>query len=156
MSETYDTLAAIAQTRRRKLGNNTYLEIEPDYNSSTDVYCVRLHATRIVYLYANGAITLNAGGWQTPTTKQRMFEFIPRGSRFHIWSERGRWLVGGSCEELIPDSELGIKRIYPGYKRKLVPAGVDIVEFTNGITWHPDRGFWVRPSTEWLKQPEVN
>jgi len=58
--------------QERKIGNNTYAEIEHDKSVS-----VRLHGTDVVRFYANGLVKLNSGGWRTHTTKQRINKYSP-------------------------------------------------------------------------------
>ena len=70
-------------TRRRKLANNTYLENRENH------YAVRLHRTDILGAYPDGSISLNAGGWRTVTTKERLNRYLPAG--FGLWQERGEW-----------------------------------------------------------------
>ena len=50
----------------RKIANNTTLRRDGDE------FVVRLHYTDIVRYHADDTVTLNSGGWQTVTTKQRM------------------------------------------------------------------------------------
>lgn len=66
----------------KKLANNTYLvqsltqgwgPLENgEWGFSSDAIAVRLHNTEIVVFHPNGRTTLNTGGWQTPTTRERM------------------------------------------------------------------------------------
>jgi hypothetical protein len=51
----------------RKVGNNTYLERLDD-----ETIGLRLHSTYVVKFHADGSVTLDSGGWQTVTTKERM------------------------------------------------------------------------------------
>lgn len=79
----YDTLSRMAKTRKRKLANNTYLNIREDGG-----YAVRLHSTDVVIFYQD-RIVLDSGGWQTVTTKDRMNGFSP----FMVYSDSGVWYV---------------------------------------------------------------
>ena len=84
--------------QERKIGNNTYAEIEHDKSIS-----VRLHGTDVVRFYANGLVKLNSGGWRTHTTKQRINKYSPVGvfqKNFEWYLADGRpfednMLVGG-------------------------------------------------------------
>jgi hypothetical protein len=58
--------------QERKIGNNTYAEIEHDRSIS-----VSLHGTDVVRFYPNGLVKLNSGGWRTHTTKQRINKYSP-------------------------------------------------------------------------------
>lgn len=58
--------------KSRKVGNNTYAEIEYDNSVS-----IRLHGTTVVRFYPNGLVKLNSGGWQTSTTKDRINKYSP-------------------------------------------------------------------------------
>jgi hypothetical protein len=75
-----------ARNGRRKLGNNTYL-VERDGD-----YAVRLHDTDVVTIHKDGTYTLDTGGWQTVTTKDRINAFSPA----RVWSDRGVWYLGGN------------------------------------------------------------
>jgi hypothetical protein len=68
---------------RKKLKNNTYL-----YPRGED-YAVRLHYTDVVTIHADGTYTLNSGGWDTPTTKDRINAYSPA----RVASERGEWII---------------------------------------------------------------
>jgi site-specific DNA-adenine methylase len=56
----------------RKIGNNTYAEILHD-----DTVAIKLHNTYVVKINSNGTYTLNSGGWQTVTTKDRINQYSP-------------------------------------------------------------------------------
>ena len=56
----------------RKVGNNTYAEIEYDNSVS-----IRLHGTKVVRFYPNGLVKLATGGWHTHTTKDRINQYSP-------------------------------------------------------------------------------
>lgn len=73
----------LAQTRKRKLANNTYLNPRDDGG-----FGIRLHSTDVVVYYPD-RIVLDSGGWKTVTTKDRINCFSP----FRVWSERGVWFV---------------------------------------------------------------
>jgi hypothetical protein len=81
----YQTYHKMAQTRRRKLGNNTYLVID-DAPSS---YAIRLHKTNIITYHTDGRVVLDSGGWQTRTTSARLNEYSP----YRVYSDRGVWYV---------------------------------------------------------------
>lgn len=68
--------------KERKIGNNTYAEIEYDNSIS-----VRLHGTDVVRFYPNGLVKLNSGGWRTQTTKDRINKYSPVRvfQRNHEW-----------------------------------------------------------------------
>jgi len=83
-----------ARDGRRKLANNTYLEIRtPDWQSAPYGegidYAVRLHGTDVVTLHPDGSYTLDSGGWQTPTTKERINRFAPVA----VWAVKRRWQI---------------------------------------------------------------
>ena len=58
--------------KERKIGNNTYAEIEHDRSIS-----VSLHGTDVVRFYPNGLVKLNSGGWRTQTTQRRINKYSP-------------------------------------------------------------------------------
>ncbi len=88
MIQSYEQAHALARTRRRKLCNNTYLEVD----RAPAEYAVRLHNTRIVTYHRNGRVVLDSGGWMTLTTRERMNTFGPAGWR--VWQNKGIWYVG--------------------------------------------------------------
>lgn len=57
---------------RRKVGNNTYGEILPDGSVG-----IMLHSTYVVKIHPDNSATLNSGGWQTVTTKDRINQYSP-------------------------------------------------------------------------------
>ena len=82
---TYTQLNELAQTRKRKLANNTYLVIRDD-----DGYGIRLHDTEVVIHYKD-RIVLDSGGYKTVTTKARMNEYTP----FNVIQKQKVWYVDG-------------------------------------------------------------
>ena len=80
------------ESRKRKLGNNTYLvECMPDSESGKPIYGIKLHQTVVVRYYPNGMLALDSGGWLTVTTKQRMNAFTPHS--VHIHQKNREWFV---------------------------------------------------------------
>ena len=54
---------------------------------------VRYHDTNVVEFTPN-SVTLNSGGWRTPTTKRRMNEVSDHyGLNFHVYQEDHEWWV---------------------------------------------------------------
>ena len=82
---TYKELKELSQTRKRKLGNNTYLVVRNDGG-----FGVRLHNTEVVVHYED-RIVLDSGGYQTVTTKERMNKYTP----FNIYQKNFKWFVNG-------------------------------------------------------------
>jgi len=111
--QSYSDCHTLAQTRKRKLANNTYLECNPDGS-----FGIRLHSTQVVIYHADGRIELQSGGWQTVTTKARMNEFSP----LSIGSDRGVWYVND-------------RGMYA------TPGRWTQVPYADGITSHPDGTF---------------
>lgn len=70
--------------RSKPVANNTRVE-----KRGENAYALRLHATDIATYYEDGRIEINAGGWRTVTTAQRLGQFVTR----HVYSERGTWYV---------------------------------------------------------------
>lgn len=56
----------------RKVGNNTYMERLDDGSIG-----VRLHQTHVVVAHPDGRIILDSGGWNTPTTRDRITTWSP-------------------------------------------------------------------------------
>jgi hypothetical protein len=93
--------------QRRKVGNNTYLE-----RRQGGAIALLLHSTDVVTFRPDGAIVLNSGGWRTPTTKDRINNYLPAGS--NLWQENGQWFFRcegfwGTKERLFADGMI----LYP-------------------------------------------
>lgn len=81
-----DASEALRGKRERRIGNNTWLHRLEDGNVA-----MLLHDTDIVIWTADG-ISLDSGGWKTPTTKDRMTSILQRVG-FTIWQTRGEWAL---------------------------------------------------------------
>jgi hypothetical protein len=75
--------------KARKIGNNTYAEIESDNSVS-----IRLHGTAVVRFYPNGLVKLNSGGWRTSTTKNRINKYSP----VKVYQKKYEWYLQGGAE----------------------------------------------------------
>jgi hypothetical protein len=75
--------------KARKIGNNTYAEIESDNSVS-----VRLHGTAVVRFYPNGLVKLNSGGWRTSTTKNRINKYSP----VKVYQKKYEWYLQDGVE----------------------------------------------------------
>jgi hypothetical protein len=73
----------------RKIGNNTYAEIEYDNSVS-----IRLHGTTVVRFYPNGTVKLNSGGWHTNTTKDRINKYSP----VKVYQQKYEWYLQDGTE----------------------------------------------------------
>jgi hypothetical protein len=68
----------------RKIGNNTYAEILND-----NTVAIKLHNTYVVKIRDDGTYTLNSGGWQTATTKDRINQYSP----VRVYQRKFEWFV---------------------------------------------------------------
>lgn len=68
----------------RKVGNNTYAEILHDGSVG-----IMLHSTYVVKIHEDNTYTLNSGGWQTLTTKDRINQYSPR----YVYQKNFEWFV---------------------------------------------------------------
>ena len=66
----------------RKIGNNTF---EITYENGDRA--IRLHYTDVVTTHPDGSYTLDSGGWDTVTTKQRMNQY----SNASVWQKDCTW-----------------------------------------------------------------
>lgn len=80
----FDSLLGSRQSR--KIANNTYCQRREDGSIA-----IKLHATDVVTYHADGTVTLNSGGYETVTTKDRFNNFGPSG--IAVYSDKGRWTV---------------------------------------------------------------
>lgn len=69
---------------RRKVGNNTYAEILSDGSVG-----IMLHSTYVVKIHPDNTYTLNSGGWQTLTTKDRINQYSP----VRVYQRKYEWFV---------------------------------------------------------------
>lgn len=70
--------------KRRKVGNNTYAEIL--YDNSVGIM---LHSTYVVKIHEDNTYTLQTGGWQTVTTKDRINQYSP----VRVYQRKYEWFV---------------------------------------------------------------
>ena len=75
----------------RKIAHNTYLE-----RLDAETIGVRLHRTYVVRFNVNGTLSLDSGGWQTVTTKERMNRYLPAG--FRLYQQDYQWFVSSPNE----------------------------------------------------------
>lgn len=68
------------------IANNTI-----EYTRANGDKVIRLHQTDIMTITPRGKISLNTGGWQTVTTKERLNRYLPSG--FRINQEKGIWYL---------------------------------------------------------------
>ena len=69
---------------RRKIGNNTYAEILHDNSVG-----IMLHSTYVVKIHPDNTYTLQTGGWQTLTTKDRINQYSP----VRVYQRKYEWFV---------------------------------------------------------------
>ena len=112
MALDYKTAKAMLGKRSsRKLCNNTYLKRQSGQTpEKPPPITVRLHSTDIVTFEPNGRITLDLGGYNTVTTRNRMNSYIPQWLR--VWSESGYCVVGIEPRGMKEFSRQSLKR-YP-------------------------------------------
>ena len=70
--------------KRRKIGNNTYAEILHDNSVG-----IMLHSTYVVKIHPDNTYTLQTGGWQTLTTKDRINQYSP----VRVYQRKYEWFV---------------------------------------------------------------
>lgn len=71
-------------SNRRKVGNNTYAEILHDNSVG-----IMLHSTYVVKIHEDNTYTLQTGGWQTVTTKDRINQYSP----VRVYQRNYEWFV---------------------------------------------------------------
>jgi len=79
-------------TRKRKLGNNTFL-VKTDRG-----FGIKLHQT-VVVEYLPTETIINSGGWQTVTTKQRINNFGPVNC--YVFQKDFTWFVAIPGEDIL-------------------------------------------------------
>jgi len=91
---TYQKCKELFETAKNKengkpIANNTRLL------KDGDDYIIRLHRTDIVRINPDNIYTVNTGGWQTVTTKERLNRYLPIG----IYQEKHIWYTGSWRKE---------------------------------------------------------
>lgn len=81
--EARNTLARSRSGFSKRIGNNTWLEVDGDD------FVIRHHRTKIIRIHEDGTYTIDCNGWRSVTTKQRLGEYAPA----RIYSLHGVWLV---------------------------------------------------------------
>lgn len=82
----YETLSDKLNGKdRRKWLNNTFLV------ASGDDIAVVLHKTAVVTVHSDSSMTLDSGGWETNTTKDRINAFLPGGCK--LYQENFVWYI---------------------------------------------------------------
>lgn len=105
-----DIVAELHGRESKKVGNNSYL-----HKVDGDKVAYKLHETDIV-IFSPKEIELNSGGWQTPTTKDRINRALSLGGIGNIlYQYNGNWYVNNNKEgsEGIPFTD-GMKIDYTG------------------------------------------
>lgn len=90
--------------------NNTILRKTHDKDMG-DGYAVRLHDTDVVTFYADGTVWIEADGWASVTTADRMSRYSPQGVRVSY-----RW-AGGDHRLIVTRDhiEIGVIRSRDDY-----------------------------------------
>jgi len=90
MIDSYIKALSMAQGRKRKLANNTYLNPLGPIEHGTP-FGIKLHATDVVIFHADGRVELNSGGWRTVTTKERINRYLP--APWNLYQDKGIWYL---------------------------------------------------------------
>lgn len=83
-SEAVNMVRGKRNANRRKVGNNTYAEILHDNSVG-----ILLHSTYVVKIHPDDTYTLQTGGWQTVTTKDRINQYSP----VRVYQRKYEWFV---------------------------------------------------------------
>lgn len=84
-----ELLAGAPAVKSRLVARNTV-----EWTDSEGVRRIRLHDTDILTFPPRGGFTIETGGWNTHTTRDRLNDFLPAG--FRVYTERGQlWLYIG-------------------------------------------------------------
>lgn len=78
-----DIMDGVDHVKARKLTGRSV-----EYWRANGDRVIRLHRTDIVTFHADRRVSLDTGGWQTPTTRQNMMEHLPQG--VCIWGDKRR------------------------------------------------------------------
>lgn len=89
-SEAINMVRGKRNAKRRKVGNNTYAEILHDNSVG-----IMLHSTYVVKIHPDNTYTLQTGGWQTVTTKDRINQYSP----VRVYQRKYEWFVNLNGKE---------------------------------------------------------
>lgn len=78
--------------QEKKLGHNTIVHMVRVMDSPEDQVAVKYHGTDIIRVDREGVVTLSTGGWDTPTTKDRLNQFL-RCRNMSIYQKKGEWYI---------------------------------------------------------------
>lgn len=96
MNSIYENARALLNGREsEKIDNNTYARLDvTDVDNAQPSVVIKLHATDIVTVMADGTITLDSGGWRTPTTKDRMNNILRKvGCDYQVSQDKSIWYI---------------------------------------------------------------
>lgn len=114
-----EIMAGVDCEKSRLIDNNTV-----EYYRADGSKVIRLHLTDIITFNPDGSCTLDSGGWQTVTTKDRMNKYGPLG--LHVLQEKSVWYV----YDTIANSKYSTT-----YAKD---ARENWIPYADGITIHPD------------------
>lgn len=116
---THEKAAQVLGTARNQndgkpLGRNTRL-----FKKGED-FVIQFHRTNVVTIHADGTYTLNSGGWQTSTTKERINEFSPvriyqKSFAWYVMPAYNPRLVENEKPSLPPTFEDGMRVDHAGF-----------------------------------------
>lgn len=110
----------------KPIANNTRLY----RHDEQQCYAIRLHQTDVVTFHDDGRVTLNSGGWNTVTTRDRMSAYSP----ISVFTDKGVWYA--RHDEVF-------KRA-----KKRVRTEMNLPDFEQGDDEYPDRDtmreYWKR------------
>ena len=80
--------------KSRKIGYETYIEQLSPFEVG-----IKYHNTHIVKMDVTDVMTITSGGWDTPTTKDRLNQFLScRG--VHIYQKKFQWYIVGTNDTM--------------------------------------------------------
>lgn len=115
-----------ASREARKIANNTWLGFLPSQEGEPRRIGVQLHATVVVTFHESGATSLDSGGYQTVTTKERINRYLAPG--LSLYQEKHVWYVVDRRPEFLPG---GVNNPEPWSK-------ANRVEYSDGLLILPD------------------
>ena len=81
-----EIMDGVESIKSRLIDNNMVEYIRADGSK-----VIRLHLTDIITFNPDGSCTLNSGGWQTVTTKDRMNKYTPAG--WNVYQSKSIWYL---------------------------------------------------------------
>lgn len=117
----------------KKLGSNTWVLKINNWGDGLESVAVKYHNTNILTIDSEDIVTINNGGWDTVTTKDRLNQFL-RCKGVHIYQQKYEWYITGPMgtqkyvngTQILPDGQVVVP-----YDREKAKAAIEKAKTLN-------------------------